>query len=129
MKNDRCQICPGNLTQSAQQAFRVDRMDRRKVSCVERQLQGVFIYVQQVLVRGHQQGDLLHRSFCQNQTIVKLVFGNQTLAEQSSNELLADRLRCGIEFKGPDAPLLQASQSRSRQFLFIFTFTTGENEM
>ena len=67
--------------QSTQQAFRVDRMHRRKVGCIERQLQAIFVYFQQVLVGRHQQGDFLQRIFRQNQAIVKLVFGNQTLVE------------------------------------------------
>ena len=129
MKKECRRICVGDSTQSTQQAFRVDRMNRRKVGLVKRQLQAVFVYVQQVLVGRHQQGDLLQRSFCQNQTIVKLVIGNQSLVEQTSNELLAHRLRCGIQFKGPDAPLLQASQCPSCQFPFCFAFAVSENEM
>ena len=51
-------ICVANSTQSTQQAFRVNRMNRRKVGCVERQLQGVCINVLLRIVEFHWRGAL-----------------------------------------------------------------------
>ncbi len=82
VKTEGCRNGLGDLTQGSQQTFRVNGMNWRKVGFVKRQKQGIGVYVQQVPVGGHQQWDLLHGSFGQNQTVVKLVFGNQALSEQ-----------------------------------------------
>ena len=54
---------------------------------------------------------------------------NQPLPEHASNEPLANGFCRRIQVKGADAPLLQARQSRPRQFPFHFGVTVSDNDV
>ena len=126
MRERGCQRTAG-LPQRPQQTLRMHRMHRRKVCFTKGQQQRALVNVQQVFVGRDQERDLLKRRFSQDQTVVKLVFGNEALMDQPSDELFAASLCCGVEIKGPNAPLRQTGQSNACNLPFRFTLALCQN--
>jgi hypothetical protein len=59
------------------------RPNRRQVGFIAGQNQGVFVYVQQVLIRGDQQRDSCEGGFRENQPVMKFILRDETLVLQS----------------------------------------------